>query len=85
MKLEQVQAAGLDSGENRGFVGIHKQANAQDIGRQVAGELGGGGNGEVPGALVVEDEAEHVRAGGDGGLGVGQVGDSADFDFGAHD
>jgi len=47
--------------------------------------LGGGRKGDEPGALVVEDKAKHVRAGGDGGLGVGQVGDSANFYFGAHD
>jgi len=84
VELEEVQPAGLDGGENEGFVGIDEQADAQNVGRQVASDLGGVGQGEVPGALVVEDEAEHVRAGGDGGLGVGEVGDSANFDFGAH-
>ena len=41
-------------------------------------------NRNVARALLIEHEAERVRARLDGGERVGRVGDAADFDFDAH-
>ena len=84
MELQRVQPAlGYDRAHGL-RARVHEHADLGDERRQGADDLRGSGGGDVALAALEEHEAQRVRSGLDGGERVGQSGDTADFDLGAH-
>ena len=59
--------------------GIHKHADAQHERRQRAGNFHGRRERDVPRALFIKHQPDHVRAGLGGHQRIGHAGDAADF------
>jgi hypothetical protein len=84
MKLEQAQAAFRDGPNNKIRRGIDKHADAHDSLRRFFENSGHGWNRHVSRAVVVKNKAQCVRSRLNGGLRVGGIRDSANFDLNAH-
>src|SRR5581483_11758406 len=84
VELEEVEGAFADCPGNSLRGGIDEDTDLDDGRRQFAGDFGGGIQSDEARALFVEHEADGIGACGGGGEAIGDAGDTADFDNGAH-
>jgi hypothetical protein len=84
MELEQGQAAFPDGAQDKVSGRIYENSCAHDEGGHLAGNFGRLLEREVTRAFLIEVEAQSVRARGDRGFRVGEIGNAADFYLCAH-
>ena len=80
MKLEQAQATPVHRVPYAVSRGVHKDTHTGDMGRQLADDRSGDVRRHKTRALLVENEAQRIRAGFDGDQGVLEVRNPANFD-----
>ena len=84
VQLDGIHARPGDGLGDHAGIGIHEEADFRDEGWQFTDDGGGLLRGDVTGRARHKDESQRIRTRRQGGLRVGEIGDTADFDPDRH-